>query len=239
MSMSHDAMMSSALKAIAALLHYPDEEIRANADEIADVLVTRPEFPAGDQEAIERFVQRLKTADLLHQQAGYVETFDRSKKVSLYLFEHVHGESRERGPAMVELRMAYREKGLEIAASELPDYLPMFLEFCAQLPDAEARDWLEDISHILQRIHVRLHQRESRHALPVRLLLHLVDADPWPAELIEASAGEKRDDTREAIDSVWCEAPVTFEAGSALSSTCGSADAQQWRGPVGPNAERP
>lgn len=231
--------MSTALKAIAALLHYPDEEIRTCADEIADLLVTRPEIPATDREAIERFVQRLKTADLLHQQAGYVETFDRSKKVSLYLFEHVHGESRERGPAMVELRMAYREKGLEIAASELPDYLPMFLEFCAQLPDAEARDWLEDISHILQQIHVRLHQRDSRYALPVRLLLHLVDAEPWPADLVEASAGEKRDDTRAAIDSTWCEAPVTFEAGSALGSACGTTVAKQSHGPVGPNAERP
>jgi len=231
--------MTLALKAIAALLHYPDENTQAHADELADVLVTRPEFPSADRAAIERFVRRLRKADLLHQQAGYVETFDRSKKVSLYLFEHVHGESRERGPAMVELRMAYREKGLEIDAGELPDYLPMFLEFCAQLPDSEARGWLDDISHIVQQIHVRLHQRDSRYALPVRLLLHLVDADPWPEALVQASAGEKRDDTRAAIDSVWCEAPVTFEAGSALGSACGSVGAKQSRGPIGPNAERP
>lgn len=210
------------LHALALLLHYPDEELQANVDELADVLATRPEFPRADRVALERFIRRLRTADLLHQQAGYVETFDRSKKVSLYLFEHVHGESRARGPAMIELRMAYREKGLEVAANELPDYLPMFLEFCAQLPEPEAAAWIDDITHILQQIHVRLHQRGSRYALPLRLLLHLVNADPWPANLVDETAGEARDDTRAAIDAVWQEAPVTFEAGSALGA-CTSA----------------
>lgn len=208
------------LQALAALLHYPDADLQAHADEIADALATRPEFPRADRAELERFVRRLRTADLLHQQAGYVETFDRSKKVSLYLFEHVHGESRGRGPAMIELRMAYREKGLEIAANELPDYLPLFLEFCAQLPETEAAAWLDDVSHILQQVHVRLHQRGSRYALPLRLILHLVQVDPWPAQLMDALAGEKRDDTRAAIDSVWQEAPVTFEPGSALGG-CG------------------
>jgi nitrate reductase delta subunit len=208
------------LQALSVLLHYPQQDTVDNADAIADVLAARPEFPPEDRAELERFIQRLRTADLLHQQAGYVETFDRSKQVSLYLFEHVHGESRDRGPAMVELRMAYREQGLDIAANELPDYLPMFLEFCAQLPDADACGWLEDVSHILQEGHVRLHQRESRYALPFRLLLRLVDAEPWPEELVEDTKEEKRDDTREAIDSVWCEAPVTFEAGSALGGGC-------------------
>ena len=206
------------LGALAALLHYPDEEIRAHAHELASVLAARPEFPEADRAELERFVHRLQTADLLHQQAGWIETFDRSKKVSPYLFEHVYGESRARGPAMVELRMAYREKGLEMAGNDLPDYLPLFLEFCSQLPDAEACAWLDDIGHIVQQVHVRLHQRGSRHAILFRLILRLVQLDPWPARLMDATADEQRDDTRDAIDSVWQEAPVTFEPGSALGA---------------------
>ena len=220
------ANLQAALHALSALLAYPTSEIREHADDLVEALAARAEFPRSDRSELERFVRRLRTADLLHQQAGYVETFDRSKKVSLYLFEHVYGESRSRGPAMVELRMAYREKGLEMAGNELPDYLPLFLEFCAQLPAEEAVAWLEDISHILQQVHVRLHQRGSRYALPVRLLLRLVQADPWPPELVDATAGEIRDDTRAAIDDVWQEAPVTFEAGSALEA-CGMQRGQQ------------
>lgn len=227
MAVGHEASFGPCLQALAVLLHYPQQETVDNADAIADALSTRPEFPPEDKADLERFIRRLRTAELLHQQAGYVETFDRSKKVSLYLFEHVHGESRDRGPAMVELRMAYREQGLDIAANELPDYLPMFLEFCAQLPDADACGWLEDVSHILQEVHVRLHQRESRYALPFRLLLRVVDVEPWPAELVEDTKEEKRDDTREAIDSVWCEAPVTFEAGSALGGGCSGGSGKQ------------
>lgn len=213
-----------ALAALARMLHYPDATLQENVDDLAEILSVRPEFPPADRSALERFLTRLSRSDLLHAQASYVETFDRSKKVSLYLFEHVHGESRERGPAMVELRMAYRERGLDLDCNDLPDYVPLFLEFCSQLPDAEALAWLDDVSHILQRIHVRLDQRGSRYALPVRLLLHLTGAEPWPQELVDAAAGEARDDTREAIDSVWCEAPVSFDVGSALGD-CGSAAA--------------
>lgn len=225
MPAEHSAI-AAPLKALAVLLHYPDEFAVAQADAIADAIAACPEFPTEDRAELERFVHRLRSADLLHQQAGFVETFDRSKKVSLYLFEHVYGEARSRGPAMVELQMAYREKGLEPDTSELPDYLPLFLEFCSQLPDAEARAWLEDVAHILQEIHVRLHHRGSRYALPIRLLLRLVEVEPWPEALVDETAGEQRDDTREAIDSVWQEAPVTFEAGSALGG-CGQQEGRQ------------
>ena len=224
--------MRTALQALALLLHYPDEALCEHADEVADVLAVRAEFPRSDCAELERFIHRLRTTDLLHQQAGYIETFDRSKKASLYLFEHVYGESRARGPAMVELRMAYREKGLELAVNELPDYLPLFLEFCAQLPAEEALQWLEDIGHIVQQIHVRLHQRASRYALPLRLLLHLIQVDPWPQELMDTVAGETRDDTRAAIDDVWQEAPVTFEPGSALGA-CGIQQSDGGRTSVG------
>lgn len=211
-----------ALQALALLLHYPGQEVRANAEAIGTVLENRPELTPEDRDALAGYLDRLGTMDLLEQEADYVATFDSGKQVSLHLFEHIHGESRDRGPAMVELRMAYQEQGLEIDTNELPDYLPLFLEFCAQLPEDQARDWLSDIGHVLQRVHVRLHQRANRYALPLRMLLRITGEDPWPEELMEEAQGEQRDDSREAIDSSWREAPVTFGAGSALGGCDGS-----------------
>lgn len=213
------------LKAVAAMLHYPDVELQQHADEVAEVLLVQPELFGDERAALETFTERLRHRDLFETQADYVETFDRSKKVSLYLFEHVHGESRERGPAMVELSNAYKERGFMIDCKELPDYLPMFLEFCASLPEAEARDWLEDTGHILQNIHVRLEDRESDYALPFRILLRILALEPRPPELVEAAAEEERDDTPAALDRVWMEAPVTFGPDQPATS-CGAT--KQW-----------
>lgn len=202
--------LSLPLKALARLLHYPDTELQAHCDEVAAALLARPELDAAARTALEGFAARLQALDPYDLQAEYVATFDHSKKVSLYLFEHVYGESRDRGPAMVELINAYREKGLQADAGLLPDYLPLFLEFCASLPDAEARAWLTDTGHVLQQIHVRLAQRDSGYAAPLRVLLSLLELEHSPAELCEQAAGEERDDTRAAYDRSWMEAPVTF-----------------------------
>ena len=222
------------LKALAMLLHYPDAELQQHVDQVAEVLLVRPELSSDERASLERFTETLRHRDLYELQAEYVETFDRSKKVSQYLFEHVHGESRDRGPAMVELSNAYKEKGFVIDCKEkgfvidckeLPDYLPMFLEFCASLPEIDARAWLEDTGHILQRIHVRLEDRESDYALPFRILLRLLNLDPRPVELVEEAAGEERDDTPAALDRTWMEAPVTFGPDQPTTS-CGAT--KQW-----------
>lgn len=210
------------LKAVAALLSYPEAAVTAHADQIAEVLLVRPELLDADRRALETFVAWLRDGDLLEAQASFVETFDRSKKVSLYLFEHVYGESRSRGPAMVELGLAYREHGLEPAANELPDYLPLFLEFCAELSEEEARDWLAEPAHVIQQVHVRLVARDSPFAVPLRVLLRLIGVDPMPAELVEAAGAEPRDDVPEALDRDWKEAPVTFGP-DAPGTGCGSA----------------
>lgn len=213
------------LKAVAMLLHYPDEELQAHIERVLEVLLVRPELNNDERASLERFGETLRQRDLLESQAEYVETFDRSKKVSLYLFEHVHGESRDRGPAMVELSEAYKEKGFVIDCRELPDYLPMFLEFCAALPEREARTWLEDVGHILQNVHVRLEDRESGYAIPFRILLRLISLEPRPEELVEQAAEEERDDTPEALDRVWAEAPVIFGPNQPTTS-CGAT--RQW-----------
>lgn len=229
MSGTGHAALGRPLKAIALALSYPDTALRTHADEVASVLAERPEFGRAERTALAGFVRWLTDTDLLDAQGSYVATFDRSKKVSLYLFEHVYGESRDRGPAMVELSHAYREHGLEIASSELPDYLPMFLEFLAMLPDGEARAWLDDIGHILQRVHVRLAERQSPYAAPFRLLARLAGVDPTPEALTRMASEEERDDTRAALDRVWMEAPVTFGPDEPRTQ-CGAT--QQYREPT-------
>lgn len=225
MTTTQDSSLAQALKALARVLHYPDMELQANCNTITEVLLLRPELGANDRAAVRRFTGRLRQRDPYELQAEYVTTFDHSKKVSLYLFEHVYGESRERGPAMVELINAYREKGLEIKSRMLPDYLPLFLEFCSGLPEQEARVWLKDTGHVLQQIHVRLLQRASDYALPLRILLILLGLEHSPPELCETAAGEERDDTRAAFDKVWMEAPVTF----GPEQTGGACDAGKQR----------
>ncbi|MCS3903224.1 nitrate reductase delta subunit [Methylohalomonas lacus] len=210
MSHNDDATLQRALKAIALLLHYPDSTLQAAIDEIDRVLEARPELNHDDRDRLRQLIARLRDNDILDLQAEYVATFDHSKKVSLYLFEHVYGESRDRGPAMVELNNAYREKGLAIDAQLLPDYLPLFLEFCAGLDEHEAQDWLADTDHVLQQIHVRLSNRDSPYALPLHLLLRLLQRESAPAELVAELSDEARDDTRAAYDQGWMEAPVTF-----------------------------
>ncbi|MEX2523847.1 MAG: nitrate reductase molybdenum cofactor assembly chaperone [Gammaproteobacteria bacterium] len=225
MNAPEDTGLKWPLKAAARLLHYPDGELQEHMEQVLEVLLVRPELNNEDRARLEQYGECRRQSDLFELQAEYVETFDRSKKVSLYLFEHVHGESRDRGPAMVELSNAYKEKGFVIDCRELPDYLPMFLEFCAALPEAEARVWLEDIGHILQNIHVRLEDRESGYALPFRILLRLIGLDPRPEELVEKASEEERDDTPEALDRVWAEAPVIFGPNQPTTS-CGAT--QQW-----------
>lgn len=214
------------LRAIAALLAYPDEPLQQNAAEVGDLLLIRPELETGERRMVETFMEWFTGQPILELQAAYVETFDRSKKVSLYLFEHVYGESRDRGPAMVELANAYREQGLQIDSRELPDFLPIFLEFCSVLEEHKAREWLEETGEIIQQVHVRLADRDSPYALPLRVLLRIIGLDPMPESLVEEAAGEARDDTPAALDRVWMEAPVTF-GGEQPHTNCGAT--KQWR----------
>ncbi len=216
-----DNKLAPALKSLALLLAYPDAELRAHARELEPVFAACAELDADDHGALAATIAWLSDSELLEAQATFVETFDRGKKVSLYLFEHVYGESRDRGPAMVELGHAYREQGLEIDSRELPDYLPMFLEFTALLPEVEARTWLLDVSQVLQRIHVRLAARQSPYAAFFRVLLKLLALEIIPEEMGRIVATEKRDDTPAALDSVWEEAPVSFGA-EQPQSQCGT-----------------
>ena len=209
------------LQALARLLDYPNATLQQHAAELVDILQAPAGLSAPERAAIAEFVTELGERDLLDAQSDYLETFDRGRKVSLYVFEHIYGESRDRGPAMIELKRAYHEHGLAIDSRELPDFLPVFLEFCAQLPDAAAHDWLAETTHILQRIRVRLAERGSGYASAFTVLLRLIGADPTPADLTRMAGRESRDDTPAAIDAVWMEAPVSF-GGTQPQTRCGA-----------------
>ena len=156
--------MTRTFKALSALLSYPSDDLKAVAGEIAGVLEDEAVLSPEAQQAIKPLLADMERLDLYVLQEIFVLLFDRSRTLSLNLFEHVHGESRERGPAMVDLLEAYRAGGFDLVSTELPDHLPILLEFLSTQPIAEAREMLGDAGHILAALAERLQRRESRYA---------------------------------------------------------------------------
>lgn len=212
------------LKIISALMDYPEAELLEGRQELIAELRNDAFLAAEQKEALIEFVDQLCTSDLLDAQEEYVALFDRGRSNSLLLFEHVHGESRDRGQAMVDLMSVYEKQGFVIDQRELPDYIPLFLEFLSLRPEQEVRQWLMDVSHILALLEARLQQRESHYAVLFEVLLSLIGVEVERAELKEKVATEERDDTPEALDKVWEEEMVRFTEGSAQDGAAGCGD---------------
>jgi nitrate reductase delta subunit len=153
--------MRRTLKVLSALLSYPTGELQAAVPEMRAALDAEARLPQKSRDRLDRILEEIATGDLYNLQERYVLLFDRTRSLSLHLFEHVHGESRDRGQAMVDLKALYERHGLLMSSSELPDHLPLFLEFLSEIPEAEARDLLEETSHVLEAIRLRLKKRES------------------------------------------------------------------------------
>jgi len=204
-------MMDRTFKALSLLLSYPSTELQAAMPEIAAVLATDTRIDASHRAALQTLTENLGQGDIYALQEGYVMLFDRSRSLSLNLFEHVHGESRDRGGAMVSLIETYREGGVEPATSELPDHLPVLLEFLSMRPFAEAQDILADAAHILDALGTRLERRESGYANVFKALSQLSGTQPDAEALTEMLAQPDDDPTDlEALDAVWEETEVTF-----------------------------
>ncbi len=204
-------MIDRSLKAISLLLSYPTEELQQAMPEIAAVLAADSRITAAARRELRPLVETLQHGDIFDVQETYVGLFDRSRTLSLNLFEHVHGESRDRGGAMVSLVEMYREAGFEPATSELPDHLPVLLEFLATRPFAEVRETLADAAHILAALRDRLVRRESPYGAVFAGLLQIagVTADSEAlAELLDQPEDDPAD--LEALDAVWEETEVTF-----------------------------
>lgn len=199
------------LKALSALLTYPTADLQAAAAEIGAALAAEGLLPEDRRAALQPLLAELATRDLIDLQERFVLLFDRSRTLSLNLFEHIHGESRERGQAMVDLLEMYRAADWEPVGPELPDHLPILLEFLSMRPLAEARETLADAGHVVAVLGDRLERRGSAYAAVMSAAVALT-ATPASAELI-AELGARPDDDPEdlaALDAVWEETQVTF-----------------------------
>lgn len=198
-------------KAISLVLSYPSKDLQDAMPEIGGVLAADSRLTAAARRALRPMVDVLRDGDLFELQETYVGLFDRSRTLSLNLFEHVHGESRDRGGAMVSLLESYREAGFDPVTSELPDHLPVLLEFLATRSATEAQEVLADAAHIFEALATRLERRESIYGGVFGALLELsgtkADAEVV-AELLEQP--EDDPDDLEALDQVWEESEVTF-----------------------------
>ncbi|GHD91344.1 MULTISPECIES: nitrate reductase molybdenum cofactor assembly chaperone [Pseudocitrobacter] len=208
------------LKVIGLLLEYPDEVCWENRDELIN-LVER------DAPMLLPFVVKHLSVPLLDKQAEWCEFFERGRATSLLLFEHVHAESRDRGQAMVDLMAQYEKAGLQIDCRELPDYLPLYLEYLSILPPHDAQDGLQNVAPILALLGGRLKQREAPWYQIFDALLIIANTSLSSDSVTKQVAGEPRDDTRQALDAVWEEEQVKFIEDNATS--CDSSPLQSYQ----------
>jgi nitrate reductase delta subunit len=204
-------------KALGALLDYPTAELQAAADEIEQALAEERAIPAAELEEVRALIERLRRSDIMDLQEYWIGLFDRSKRLALHLYEHSYGESRDRGQAMVNLALTYRMNGFELSAAEMPDYLPLFLEFLSVIPEVHARRYLTQAIEIVEALRIRLEDRDSTYAALLTALVSLASRQADDAEVEAILASEPQDpQDLEQLDREWAEEPVDFSAGSAL-----------------------
>jgi len=198
---------------LAALLDYPDEALVAALPEARALLRDARSLTADARAGLERFLDYCAARDVTTLQENYVALFDRGRATSLYLFEHVHGESRDRGQAMVDLLQTYERHGLYLGANELPDYLPVFLEYLSRLPAKDARALLAETGEILAAIAGELTKRRSHYSFVVGALLPLagVRDDRGPVHADDDDAARQPGlAVYRALDAAWSDEPVRF-----------------------------
>jgi nitrate reductase delta subunit len=196
------------LKLLAVLLSYPSAELVAALTEIARRLGEQRSLRSGTQDALAGLLAELKREDLLDLQERYVAQFDTGRSTSLHLFEHVHGDSRDRGQAMVDLRAMYQRAGYSLATNELPDFLPAVLEYLSTRPAEEVHEMLDDCAHILRAVGGRLLDGGSPYAAVFAALLDLQGEAPLVA-------GQSKGGVERSLDDEWQDAPVEFGPGAA------------------------
>ena len=190
--------MQKTLRVLSAVLGYPDARMRSHLGEMREILRAEGALGSARRAEVDALIESLAAADPMDAESDYVELFDRGRGTSLHLFEHVHGDSRERGPAMIDLGETYAKAGLLLAEGELPDFLPAVLEFVSTQPPREARAFLGETAHILNAIFGALQQRRSAYAGALGALLELAGESVQPVK----PAAE------EPLDESWAEPPV-------------------------------
>lgn len=198
--------MIKTYKIISLLLTYPNQEIYDFLPEVTLELKEEQLLNPEEIMGIESFIDFFGSKPLNSWQEFYVQLFDYSRSVSLYLFEHVHGDSKDRGQAMVDLIDSYAEKGLVLNRSELPDYLPVFLEFLALQTQPKAGEYLADIIDIVGFVYKKLEEKDNPYKYLLSALVQLSDRKPTPdrIEKMELNMPEA------SLDEAYLEKPVTF-----------------------------
>ena len=208
MAFSKPPAASLSLKVLAHLLSYPDATLRAHLSEMRNALDEECAIAPDRLKELDVLIATLGGSDVLDIEAQYVELFDRGRATSLHLFEHVHGDSRDRGPAMIDLAQTYEKAGLFLTPDEMPDYLPVVLQFVSTQPPLEARAFLAEMAHIFNAIFNALQQRSTPYASVLGALMEL--------------AGEKAHAVKvapdEPLDAAW-EEPVVFDGCSVKGQT--------------------
>lgn len=212
--------MIRTFRILSALLQYPSAELQEAVPKIAAALGREGLLTDDGIALLEPLLAFLGQSDLIETQEAYVELFDRGRAHSLHLFEHVHGESRDRGQAMVDLRERYLAAGLDPVSNELPDFLPQFLEYCSMLPVEKAREQLAEPGVVLVALAERLEKRGSPYAAVLIALCELADVER--TNMAQASVVPADDpDDLEALDAAWEAEEVTFGGAGASPSDSG------------------
>ena len=198
------------LKVLSVLLSYPEAEMLAALDEMAGVIEQENLLLAAHKKSVLALIDTYRSADLLDAQEAYVALFDRGRFLSLHIFEHVHGESRDRGQAMVNLLQMYEAHGFEMSTHELPDYIPLFLEFLSQQEQAEAVQLLHDAMPVLSLLGARLTERGSEFSAIFDALAGFAGEPEALAEIRLQAATEGEDETLVNMDEIWEEEAVSF-----------------------------
>jgi len=197
-------MASKSLRVLARLLGYPGAGLRGDLAALREALHGERALPQPRLAELDALIDSLALAAPLDTEAVYVELFDRGRATSLHLFEHVHGDSRDRGPALIDLAQTYEKAGLFLAEGEMPDFLPVVLEFTSTQPQREAREFLAEMAHIFNAIFSALQQRGSAYACVLGALLELAGEKAQPVQIA----------AEEPVDAVW-EEPVVFDGCSS------------------------
>jgi nitrate reductase delta subunit len=230
--------MIRTFKALSALLSYPTAELQQAAGEISEVFDAERQIPDRIRAQLHKLLSELASGDLYDLQERYVLLFDRTRSLSLHLFEHVHGESRDRGQAMIDLKSQYESHNLFMSAAELPDFVPLFLEYLSLLPAREACETLGQAAHIFAAIAERLRKRKSSYEAVFRALVALSAAKP-KEEVVSALLALPDPDATDltALDAAWEDEPVNF--GPGVSDGCKDGLIARVRGAMRPAPDMP
>jgi nitrate reductase delta subunit len=203
--------MNRRLAILSVLLRYPDAALRADLPQIAEALAAAG-FRADVAPKLARLARRLGIGDVLDREEEYVRLFDCGRGTSLHLFEHVHGDTRNRGPAMVELAQVYEQSGFALDARELPDYLPLFLEFCAHAPVEVTANLLGQCAPILDQLHAKLLGRGTPTSRGYATVVAAVLAEVGVRPEAQPTREQELSDAEElaALDAAYESEPVVF-----------------------------